>query len=214
MLLILVSRDVFSWAVSFRASRCEGCRMRLAVQEGLLPGRSLAERLVAAEELGFEGVELWGRGLLDRLSEVRDAFSTVRVGVSTICSGYRGDLLSPERGERELAMCDIARLLEAAAELGAVGVIVVPTFGGPKLPDLSPLYRDVREVERSLLVEELRILGRRAEDVGAHVLLEPLNRYVTHLVNTLSQALEVVEEASSPGVVVMADFLPHEHRGG
>ena len=72
----------------------------------------------------------------------------------------------------------------------------------------------MREVERSLLVEELRILGRRAEDVGAHVLLEPLNRYETHLINTLSQALEVVEEASSPGLAVMADFLPHEHRGG
>jgi sugar phosphate isomerase/epimerase len=181
--------------------------VKLAIQENLLPGRTLAEKLAAAERLGFEGVEFWGHGIRARMKEIKDALSTVRVKVSTICSGYRGDLLSPSREERETAVRDIGDLLAAAAELGAVGVIVVPTFGGPKLPDLSPLYASVWELERALLVAELKELGKRAVDAGSYVLLEPLNRYETHFLNRLEQAVSIVEEVGSPGVAVMADFF-------
>lgn len=181
--------------------------MKLAIQENLLPGRTLAEKLAAAERLGFEGVELWGHGLRERIGEVKGALSTAKVKISTVCSGYRGDLLSASWEERRVAVEDIKGLLAAAAELGAVGVIVVPTFGGPKLPDLRPLYPSVWELERRLLVAELRELGKRAEEVGAYVLLEPLNRYETHFLNRLEQAVSIVEEVGSPGVAIMADFF-------
>jgi len=181
--------------------------VKLAVQENLIPGRSLGERLALAEELGFEGVEFWGHGIRERLGEIREAISTTSLKVSTVCSGYRGDLLSASREERELAVRDIEQLLAAAAELGAVGVIVVPTFGGPKLPDLWPLYRSVWELERALLVEELKVLGRAAENVGARVLVEPLNRYETHFLNRVDQAVAILEEVGSPGVALMVDFF-------
>jgi sugar phosphate isomerase/epimerase len=181
--------------------------VKLAIQENLLPGRTLAEKLAAAEKLGFDGVEIWGHGIRARMAEIKDALSTVKVKVSTICSGYRGDLLSPSREDREAAVSDIGDLLAAAAELGAVGVIVVPTFGGPKLPDLKPLYPNVWSLERALLVAELKELGKRAVDAGSYVLLEPLNRYETHFLNRLEQAVSIVEEVGSPGVAVMADFF-------
>jgi len=181
--------------------------VKLSIQENLLPGRSLAERLAAAERLGFEGVEFWGHDIQARMKEIKDALSTVKVKVSTICSGYRGDLLSPLPGEREAAVDGIGDLLAAAAELGAVGVIVVPTFGGPKLPDLRPFYPSVWELERALLVTELKELGKKAEDAGSYVLLEPLNRYETHFLNRLEQAVSIVKEVGSPGIAVMADFF-------
>ena len=181
--------------------------MKLAIQENLLPGRTLSERLAVAEKLGFNGLEIWGHGIRERMAEIKDAISTAKVGVSTICSGYRGDLLSPSREEREVAVNDIGDLLTAAAELGAVGVIVVPTFGGPKLPDLKPLYPNVWSLERALLVAELKELGKKAVDTGSYVLLEPLNRYETHFLNRLEQAVSIVEEVGSPGVAVMADFF-------
>ena len=40
-------------------------------------------------------MEFWGRGIRARMKEIKDALSTVKIKVSTICSGYRGDLLSP-----------------------------------------------------------------------------------------------------------------------
>jgi sugar phosphate isomerase/epimerase len=181
--------------------------MKLAAQEELLPGRTLEERFFAAERIGFEGVELFGPGIRGRMKEIKDALFTVKVKVSTIRSGHRGELLSPNPEERERAASMIGDLLAAAAELGAVGVIVVPTFGGPKLPDLSPLYASVWELERALLVAELKELGRRAVDAGSYVLLEPLNRYETHFLNRLEQAVSIVEEVGSPGVAVMADFF-------
>lgn len=181
--------------------------MKLAIQENLLKGDSLAERLALAERLGFEGVEFWGTGLRERLAEVEQALSVTRIKASTVCSGYRGDLLSASREERALAIRDIEALLEVAAKLGAVGLIVVPTFGGPKLPDLSPLYPSVWHLERELLVCELKNLARKAEETGASILIEPLNRYETHFLNRLEQAVEIIEEVGSPGVAVMADFF-------
>ncbi len=181
--------------------------MKLAIQENLLKGDSLAERLALAERLGFEGVEFWGSGLRERLAEVKQALSVTKIKASTVCSGYRGDLLSASKEERALAMRDIEALLEVAAELGAVGLIVVPTFGGPKLPDLGPLYPSVWHLERELLIRELKNLARKAEETGASILIEPLNRYETHFLNRLEQAVGIVEEVGSPGVAVMADFF-------
>lgn len=181
--------------------------VKLSIQENLLPGASLADKLTAAERLGFDGVEFWGHDINGRLPEIKQALSTVRVEASTICSGYGGDLLGASWEERSRAVEDIKAGLEAAAELGAVGVVVVPTFGGPKLPDLRPLYPSVWELERKMLIAELRELGEHAENVGAYVLLEPLNRYESHFLNRLEQAVEIIVSVGSPGVALMADLF-------
>jgi sugar phosphate isomerase/epimerase len=36
--------------------------MRLAIQDVLLPGASLVEKWAFAESIGFQGIEMWGRG--------------------------------------------------------------------------------------------------------------------------------------------------------
>lgn len=181
--------------------------MKLSVQEGLLPGKTLEEKFTFAERLGFDGVELRGRGIEDRLKEIKDALSVVKIKVSTICSGYRGDLLGSSKEERELAMKDIILRLKIASELGAVGVIVVPTFGKPKLPDLSPLFSSIEELEKKLLIAELKELGKYANDYEAYILLEPLNRYETHFLRTVDQAIEICNEVNMTYVKMMADFF-------
>jgi len=181
--------------------------LKIAVQENLVPAEGFGEKLRVAEELGFEGVEIWGRNLEERLDVLKDAVSTSKIPISTICAGYKGDLLGVSKDERMAAVKDIKFKLTAAAELGAVGLVVVPTFGKPKLPDLYPLYKSVVELERRLLVEELKEIGRHADDVGAYVLLEPLNRYETHFLNRLEQAVEICEELGFEYVKIMADFF-------
>ena len=184
-----------------------GYNLKLAVQESILPGRDLSERVHKAEELGFEGIEFWGRGIEDRVDEILSAVSTSRVKVSTICAGYRGNLLSPDRSERELAMKEIKSKLSVASKLEAVGLITVPIFGRAVLPDLYPLYPTVEELEKRLLIEELKDLGKYAEDVGSYILLEPLNRYETHFLNRLEQAVEICEELRMEYVKIMADVF-------
>lgn len=181
--------------------------LKLAIQEPMLPGKDLHERVYKAEELGFEGIEFWGRGIEDRVDEILSAISTSRVKVSTICAGYRGNLLSADRSERELAMREIKSKLSAASRLEAVGLIVVPIFGKAVLPDLYPLYSTIEELERRLLVEELKDLGKYAEEVGSYILLEPLNRYETHFINRLEQAVEICEELKMEYIKIMADVF-------
>ncbi len=181
--------------------------MKIGSQEGLLPGKNFEEKVKNAELLGLEGIELAGRGIEERYKDIKNIVSSYNIRISTICSGYRGDLLGIERKERELAIEDIKKRLEISSELGAVGVIVVPTFGGYKLPDLYPLYSDIWFLEKELLVEELKELGRYADDIGSYVLLEPLNRYETHFLRRVEQAVSIVDEVGYEHVKIMADFF-------
>ncbi|MCW4026850.1 MAG: sugar phosphate isomerase/epimerase [Candidatus Bathyarchaeota archaeon] len=181
--------------------------MKLAVQENMVPGKSFSDKLENAEIYGYEGVEVWGTDLPDRLSMVKSALSTSKIGISTVCSGYRGDLLGADRETRETAIEGLKDRLKASADLGAVGVITVPTFGKPKISDLYPWRADVQEIEKEILIEECKILGRYADDVGAYVILEPLNRYETHFIRRLEQAAEVCKAVSKEHVKIMADFF-------
>jgi len=173
-----------------------------------VPGKELTEKLRNLEAYGYDGIELGGSATLgERLGEVKQAFSASKVRASAICGGYPGDLLAIERDRRVQAMEGIAQRLRWASEIGAIGVIVVPTFGQPKVPNLSLLFEDERELEHRLLLEELRTVGKTAEDVGSKVLLEPLNRYETHFMNRLEQAAQVCDELGSDGVKIMADYF-------
>jgi sugar phosphate isomerase/epimerase len=59
--------------------------MRLSIQENLIPGKTLAEKLQKIEKYGFEGIEIWGNDLPQRFKEIKDALSVSRIKLSTIC---------------------------------------------------------------------------------------------------------------------------------
>ena len=180
--------------------------MKIATQEGLLPGSTFAEKVKMAEKLGFEGIELGGRGLPDRVSEIKAVLADSPIKISSICSGYRGVMLDADPAQRDLALGDIREILKAAGELGAIGLIFVPIFGGPRIPDLRPLA-DTISLEKDLLVAIMKQLAPVAEDAGTCLLLEPLNRYETHLIKRLSDATEITARVDSPAAKIMADFF-------
>lgn len=180
--------------------------MKLACQEGLVPGNSLPERLERLAEWGYEGIEFWGGGLKERLAEVQGALKASPVRASSVCAGFRGCLLDADPTERRLALQDIRDLLYVAGDIGAVGLIVVPIFGGPRIPDLSPLATPM-QLEHDLLCLLLDDLAKTAEQAGSLILLEPLNRYETHFLRRLEQAVAVCQKVGHPQVKVMADFF-------
>jgi sugar phosphate isomerase/epimerase len=189
------------------AQRAEGSPvMKLAIQEGLIPGRCLAEKLDVAASCGFEGVEIGGAGLLERADEVVKGIEGHPVAISTICAGFRGCPLGSAKAERDLAFDDMKKLLQLGGEIGAVGLIFVPVFGPPRLPDLSP-WKRAETMELDLLVELLGPMAVTAQKAGCLLLLEPLNRYETHLVKRLNDAVAVVKRVRSKGLAVMADFF-------
>lgn len=180
--------------------------MKLASQENLVAGDKLAEKLAKLEDWGYEGVELQGRGLPERLGEVKQALKGRKIKASSICAGYRGCLLDPDPAQRDLAMNDIKDLLVIGGDIGVVGLILVPIFGKPRLPDARPLF-DAQEFQRKLFHEQLKQMAEIAKKAKCMVLVEPLNRYETHWVNRLEQAVAIVRRIRSDYVQIMADFF-------
>lgn len=189
-----------------RTWRTSTVAMKLACQEGLVPGNSLLERLERLGSWGYEGIEFWGGGLKERLPEVQHALKNSPVRASTVCAGFRGSLLDADPRERERACQDIKELLYVAADIGAVGLIFVPIFGAPRIPDLRPLASP-EQLEFDLLCLLLEDLAKTAEKAGTYLLLEPLNRYETHFIRRLEQAVAVCEKVAHPHLKVMADFF-------
>jgi sugar phosphate isomerase/epimerase len=180
--------------------------MKLAIQDGMLPGRTLAEKLDNAAAYGFQGIEIGGGAILAQFDEIARALEGHPVRLSTICSGYAGCLIDASKAERDRAVSDMIHLLDAGARLGAVGLICVPCFGGPRLPDLTP-YMTAAALETELLADLLGPLADVAQKAGSLLLLEPLNRYETHLLNRLSDALDVVKRVGRKGLALMADVF-------
>ena len=106
---------------------------------------------------------------------------------------------------RATAIADLKVLLSTIAEAGGLGIVSPNAFGvfSRKLPPFTPPRS--QEESRRLLVEALVELGEHAVGAGSVLFLEPLNRYEDYLVNTLADAVSVVEEVGSPGVAVIAD---------
>lgn len=186
--------------------------MKLSCQEGLVPGTTFAEKLKNLEKYGFDGVELNGGRLSDPdgLKERKAALADSVVKASSICGGNPAELVHPDRNKRQACADGLKRMLDYAAELGAVGPITVPIFNhNDRVPDLSP-WHSRAEIEHELLVAMLREIVPHAEQVGAAVLLEPLNRYESNSLPQQKDGARVVRELGSKGVRLMADTF-HMH---
>lgn len=186
--------------------------MKLSCQEGLVPGTSFAEKMRNMEQYGFEGVELNGgalndpAGFAERKAVLRD--SPVRA--SSICGGCPAELVHADSKRRQACADALKRHLEFAAELGAVGPITVPIFNGnDRLPDMSP-WKSRAQAEKELLMAMLQSLLPHAEQAGAAILLEPLNRYEANCLPRQSDGAEIVRALNSPGLRLMSDVF-HMH---
>ena len=186
--------------------------MKLSCQEGLIPGANFAEKLRNLEAYGFEGVELNGgalntpEGVAERKAALRD--SPVRA--SSICGGCPAELVHPDAKRRQACADALKRHLDFAAELGAVGPITVPIFNqNERVPDLAP-WKSRAQIEKDLLIAMLQTLAPHAEQVGAAILLEPLNRYESNALPRQQDGADIVRALNSPGVRLMSDVF-HMH---
>ena len=186
--------------------------MKLSCQEGLVPGRTFAEKLRNLEAYGFEGVELAGTHLNDEagLAERRAALKDSPVKASSICGGFEAEMVHPDPQRRRACADMLKHYIDLAAELGATGPISVPIFNRTaRVPDMSP-WKTQHEAEIELLRYVLEDLVRYAEGTDACLLLEPLNRYESNSLRDVEEAAELCRAVGGTGVRVMADFF-HMH---
>jgi sugar phosphate isomerase/epimerase len=181
----------------------------LACQEQLLPGDTLIEKFTYATRLGFDAIELRGRGdfsFRERLPELRRARSE-GVLMPTVCvemSHFIGDF-DPARSRD--AVENLKSQLSVMAEIGGSAAMTPASWGmfSRRLPPFEPPRS--QEGDRRVLVDALSELGEHARGEGVTILLEPLNRYEDHMVNRLSEAVGLCDDVGLPSVRVAGDFF-------
>lgn len=180
----------------------------IAVQANLVPGDTFAEKLAILERLGVDGIEVSGADLLGRLSELKDASEGSRVQVASACAGFDGWLVDRNPRARRLAIGQIQRMLEAGEELGIAGLVSPAAYGIDARGVLPPFrHAFTLQEDRELLVDALEQIAASAERTGGTLLLEPLNRYVDRVLNSLAEAASVIDEIGSPHVRMVPDLF-------
>ncbi|MEV4545481.1 sugar phosphate isomerase/epimerase family protein [Micromonospora echinaurantiaca] len=179
----------------------------IACQEQLLPGTDLIQKYALATALGYDAIELRGRGdlaLARRLPELRRA-RAAGVVMPTVCvemDHFIGDF-DAERSRD--AVRNLRSQLSVIAELGGVGAMTPAAWGmfSRRLPPFDPPRSPAGD--RRLLVDTLGELGEHARAEGVALFLEPLNRYEDHMVNRLDEAVMLCAVVGLPSVRVVAD---------
>lgn len=152
---------------------------------------------------GYDGIELTGEP--DRLDvpNVKRLLDEYGLSCTSVCGIYTAerDLSSSEGRKREQGLAYVKACIDLASAVGASHVIAVPSPVGKLAPEST------REAEWSHAVASLREAGAYASQRGVRVAVEALNRYETHLVNKLGDAVRLVEEVDHPHVKLMADWF-------
>lgn len=83
-----------------------------------------------------------------------------------------------------------------------------PIFTGPVYSAVGKtrlVSADRKQQERNWCLDNLREVGRIAEQCGVVLGVEPLNRFETDMINTAEQALSLVREADHPSIKISLD---------
>ena len=98
--------------------------------------------------------------------------------------------------------------MRATSGAGSTNGAVTPASYGMHsnyLPPFKP-QRD-RAGDRAVLLDMLGQLGDHAQRAGTTVLVEPLNRYEDHMLNTLAQGVDLLTALGHGSVKLMADLF-------
>jgi sugar phosphate isomerase/epimerase len=180
--------------------------MKIATQNQAFFPENILEKFRYIKAMGFDGYEIDGRLLVNNLDEVKAAIKETGLPVTTACGGYDGWIGDFIEERRLNGLQQIARILEALAEVGGKGIVVPAAWGmfTFRLPPMtSPRSLDG---DRKAVSDSLRFLDEVAGRTGTTVLLEPLNRYQDHMINTLADARGYISDNQLKHTKIIGDF--------
>ncbi len=178
---------------------------RLLIRLEVLPGASPLERFEFAQRAGFDGIAFPGRHRDTFERPVRELVAQGSpLPVRSVSLGFDASLCSPDLHQRRRCRDSLRRLLDLCSDLGA-GILNLP----PALIQDNPVRFPINAVaeQDALLREQLPELGDAARERGILLLLEPVNRYESGYLHTLSHAGRLCAEIAHPAVGFTADLF-------
>ena len=155
-------------------------------------------------DMGFDSIQVPIEGISDLDYETGAAIIRDNGLEVSVCAamGPDRDLIHEDESIQENGVKYIRHCIDAAAILGGSHVV------GPIYSAVGRVWQqtpDERARDIDTLVERLKQLADYAEDKGAVLGIEPLNRFETSLINIVPQAIEVIDRVDSPGCKIMLD---------
>ncbi len=156
-----------------------------------------------AKELGYDAIELFApsaEGLGDLETCLKDhGLKLAAMGTGAGAVLRKLTLTSPDADVRRAGREFVNAVIDFAGRFGAPAILgsMQGRWGGglEKATALGHL--------RSALEE----FGERAKKAGTTFLLEPLNRYEGNVINTIGDAVEMIQSLSTRNVSVLADLF-------
>ncbi len=184
--------------------------IKLAASSMLAQGKTPNEQIEFLHRCGFSGMELRltleEKDLPAYLENLNQVLDRTGVSISSLIlpdSSFSRPFDSREAMEEKLRT--LQRNLHIAGPLGAVSLFCPEYRAQQPLPLWNP-PSVISESEQSLLVELLSRAAETAEQAGGIIVIEPLNRYETHVLHTLESAMNLCELVGSPRIGILADF--------
>lgn len=116
--------------------------------------------------------------------------------------GPERDISSTDPAFRVTGRQYIIDCIRIAEEMGS------PVFGGPVYSAVGKtriVSEEQKKQEREWCIDILKEVSQIAGDCGVTLGLEPLNRFETDMVNTVDQALSILDEVGNPNLKIVLD---------
>lgn len=153
--------------------------------------------------MGFDGVELAIRepkrvsaSDIDRLAR-KHRLAIAALGTGQAYGEEGLSFTAADPSVRARAVERIGEHLALAKELGVI--VILGLIRGRQVPELSEA--EVRRV----MMDGFQACADEAEKLGVDLAIEPINRYETNLLNTVTETLAVLAELKSSRVGILVD---------
>jgi len=185
--------------------------MKFALCNEVLQPLPFAQQCAIAAALGYDGLEVAPFTLADDPSEISDAqavgFRRIAEDAGITISGLHWLLVAPaglsivsaDAAVRERTASLMQRLVELCSLMGGTYLV----HGSPK--QRSVPAGDTLATARSRAIECLARAAQRAQACGVTYCIEPLSPRETDFINTVADAVALVDEIGSPALQTMID---------
>lgn len=185
--------------------------MKFALCNEVLQPLPFQRQCEVAAALGYDGLEVAPFTLADDPMAISDAqaagFRRVAEDAGISISGLHWLLVAPaglsivsaEAAVRERTAAVMERLVELCSLMGGKYLV----HGSPKQRSVPP--GDTLANARARAIECLARAARRAQACGVVYCIEPLSRRETDFINTVADAVALVEAIGSPALQTMID---------